>query len=355
MSKFSKLIIGLLITALFCALAEASVQGLFFLKHGYSFQQSLAYVPDPYLGWRVNPNYLGKNAFEIHNGFRGKAPKKPKPKGTYRIFCLGGSTTFCRRVPASASWPALLESQLNRGENPKRFEVINAGGDGYRIEQCLTWFEREIRSLEPDAIILHVGWNEIGIFGGRAAFFPLNVGNPMHRSERLLGLLVNHSLLACKITGWYRRWNTGPKKDSRWAQQQAILSFEPDFALFENRLRMFVQLCSQEGIDLFLMRYPCLLTKTPTPQERLLVETYLPDLPDKEPLLYGIHQKTLRVLEKVAAEEKVPLLDVAGDFEKIPLRERIKLFSDPIHTTEAGNRRIAESAAEHYWGRPTLK
>ncbi len=342
---FRRFWVGLLTAGIFCLLIEFLGRGLFFLKHGYTFRQSLAYVPDPDLGWRVNPDHLGRNAFEIHEGFRGKAPLHPKPPGTYRIFCFGGSTTFCGNVSAWKAWPFLLETRLNEGAKGRPFEVMNAGGDGYRIEQSLKWFEKEVRFLEPDAVILHVGWNDIGIFQGQNAFHPLNIGNPQRPLERGLGILVNHSL-------WFAKWASSfyeglIKKDrDRAAFQERVLSFEPDFVALEDQLRTFIRLASQEGIDVFILRYPALLMTPPSPQERRLLESQRPSLLEQRPLIDQIYRKILERLERVADEEGIPILDAASPFREIPLAERITLFDDLIHTTEAGNEVIAKTLSE---------
>ena len=51
-----------------------------------------------------------------------------KPEGAYRIFCLGGSTTFGRPYDDATSFAGWLRELLPEIDPGRRWEVINAGG-----------------------------------------------------------------------------------------------------------------------------------------------------------------------------------------------------------------------------------
>ena len=104
-------------------------------------------------------------------GFRGPEFAMPKPEGTYRIFALGGSTTF-GIFPATTSdtttYPAVLQVLLNANKPEpaiKRYEVVNAGVPGYSTRTSTTNFHARILHLQPDAIIIYHNTNDLARYG----------------------------------------------------------------------------------------------------------------------------------------------------------------------------------------------
>lgn len=93
--------------------------------------------------------------------FRGHEVVVPKPAGTVRVVCVGGSTTFDILARTDeATWPAQLERRL-RAKHP-RVEVVNAGVAGYTIDSYLEpgmW--KRIAALEPDVVLGYFATNEV--------------------------------------------------------------------------------------------------------------------------------------------------------------------------------------------------
>ncbi len=84
---------------------------------------------------------------------------KKKPKGTKRIFCLGGSTTYGRPYNDKASFCNWLRQMLPVADPTADWELINAGGisyASYRIAELM----KELVKYEPDLFILYSGHNE---------------------------------------------------------------------------------------------------------------------------------------------------------------------------------------------------
>ncbi|HUU28299.1 MAG TPA: tetratricopeptide repeat protein [archaeon] len=83
-----------------------------------------------------------------------------KDPGTFRIFTLGGSTTYGHPYAAPTSFGGWLERLLNKQAEPgRRFEVINAGGISYASYRVVLVL-REILTYQPDLIIIYSGHNE---------------------------------------------------------------------------------------------------------------------------------------------------------------------------------------------------
>jgi tetratricopeptide (TPR) repeat protein len=82
-----------------------------------------------------------------------------KPRGTYRIFCLGGSTTFGRPYDDATSFAGWLRELLPEVDPGRRWQVINAGGvsyASYRVARVM----RGLADLDPDLFIVYTGQNE---------------------------------------------------------------------------------------------------------------------------------------------------------------------------------------------------
>ncbi|NLF72552.1 MAG: tetratricopeptide repeat protein [Candidatus Anammoximicrobium sp.] len=84
---------------------------------------------------------------------------RDKPPGAYRIFCLGGSTTYGRPYDDRTSFAGFLRAFLAEMDPSRPWEVINAGGisyASYRIEVLI----RELAQYEPDLFVIYTGHNE---------------------------------------------------------------------------------------------------------------------------------------------------------------------------------------------------
>lgn len=74
-------------------------------------------------------------------------------KGTYRIMCLGESTTF-------EQYPGILEEILNRRGDGIRFSVIDKGVVGIDTTGIISGLERNIQKYSPDMVIAMMGVND---------------------------------------------------------------------------------------------------------------------------------------------------------------------------------------------------
>ncbi|MGH7200187.1 MAG: SGNH/GDSL hydrolase family protein, partial [Planctomycetaceae bacterium] len=82
-----------------------------------------------------------------------------KPQGTYRVFCVGGSTTYGHPYDDATSFSGWLREFLPAADGSRRWEVINAGGISYASYRVANVVE-ELARYEPDLIIVLSGHNE---------------------------------------------------------------------------------------------------------------------------------------------------------------------------------------------------
>lgn len=82
--------------------------------------------------------------------------------GVVRILVLGGSTVVGRGSSGSASTiPSLLEKRLSLKYPAKKFEVINAGVDGYVSFQEFIYLKEIINWLNPQVVVFFDGYNDL--------------------------------------------------------------------------------------------------------------------------------------------------------------------------------------------------
>ncbi len=113
------------------------------------FQEEIEAASDSYLV--TNPNK--RRWFNLQ-----RFPKRKTP-GAYRIFSLGGSTTYGRPYDDSASFSGWLRELLAPADPSRTWEVINAGGISYASYRVAVVME-ELIQYEPDLFIIYVGHNE---------------------------------------------------------------------------------------------------------------------------------------------------------------------------------------------------
>jgi lysophospholipase L1-like esterase len=128
--------------------------------------EDVVYEPHPFLGYvlkggiqRAQPE-LTTNSL----GMRGRELAREKPPGTFRILCIGSSSTFGAGVRREeATYPAQLERILDRARpGGWAVEVGNCGVPGYTTASEL--IDLELRRLElcPDAIVIYEAANDAG-------------------------------------------------------------------------------------------------------------------------------------------------------------------------------------------------
>lgn len=105
----------------------------------------------PYLPFVPNPDHADVNEL----GFKGRAFSREKAANAYRIFCLGGSTTW-------NGYPAYLEEALREdfAAHDLKLEVINAGNQCWTSLESLINFITRCLPHKPDAIVVYHAIND---------------------------------------------------------------------------------------------------------------------------------------------------------------------------------------------------
>jgi len=131
------------------------------ISYLYSVDEALAltnrYIGLPYVNYGLAPDYSQHNSL----GYRGGEFEIPKPEETYRIFTLGGSTTYGTGVATDETYPAQLQQILRDEYGYMNVEVVNAGVESYASHDSLANLTYHVLDHEPDMVIVYHGINDV--------------------------------------------------------------------------------------------------------------------------------------------------------------------------------------------------
>lgn len=97
------------------------------------------------------------------HGFRGPEFSILPSENTFRIFVVGGSTTFGTGTTSdSTTIPGFLQTKFDNETLSKNIEIINAGISGLFSGTEVGLIKQQILNYEPDLLIIYDGWNDIG-------------------------------------------------------------------------------------------------------------------------------------------------------------------------------------------------
>ncbi|MGA9118044.1 MAG: tetratricopeptide repeat protein [Bacteroidota bacterium] len=126
----------------------------------------------------------------------------PKPKGTFRIFCLGGSTTVGFPYGYEGSFPTFLRERLKAIFPDRSIEVINLGMTATNSFTTLD-IGRELFSYEPDLLIVYDGHNEF--YGALGVASHESVSSSRWMTELYLSLLKFRTFVVLRdVTVWIK-------------------------------------------------------------------------------------------------------------------------------------------------------
>jgi len=290
---------------------------------------------------RPNIRYANARGQEFHinsKGFVGpEFADRPAP-GVYRIIALGDSCTF-----ATGFWqigyPFQLERQLNKDAGSRRFEVINAGIEGYNSTFALARIRDELLRYQPNLVIIYIGWNDL---------MKTDPANAARVDEHAwLAELLDRSYL---IRAYKKLLfvNLRPLvfrpavEDSRTTT--AFDHFVP--VRYRTNLEGMVQLLTKQGVKPLLVTLPTVVQPRMTSQELRRANVFFPYFAGAygvAPLL-SLSRAYNRTIIGVGREQSAEVVDLADYFERT--KDTTPYFWDTMHPNEQGGRVIAELLAE---------
>ena len=301
------------------------------------------YKSHPFTGITLKPNFKregGQYSFSINAlGMRSAEMSAKKPPGVYRIFCLGGSTTYGTGATSNdKTYPAQMERLLNKlaqeGHAPpgRRYEVGNCGVSGWSSVENLINLELKLVEFEPDAILVYDAVNDGRMIQAKG-FVPdyshLRISLSVVTLSPFERFLLGHVRLYARLTR-----GTEPDSQSGKLANYLFVPNADDLAIpskdwiNEDGLRVLqrneasmIGVARQHGIQPVLST---MAVRDPT-------SNYL-----------GAYMvRANQSLRELAKQDDVPLIDVDKELSNQP-----ELYDDWVHFNDKGEQRHAQVVVE---------
>ena len=378
-SRLSNL--SLLAASLVVCIAAAEILARSLLDDGY-------YVWPPGLSRTAQPDstvlagVFGPSRFSVNSlGVRGDEPTGSE---SVRILALGGSTTISVYLDDEETWAHLLQERLNDALGAGTVWVGNAGRSGHATTQHRLQAEKLLATL-PDVelvlmlvgvndMLVRAGWKLEGTGPGSGAAGTLPPGA---HGEDALRRAFSVIPLSAEPGHWYRRtglarlWARartpraqGPTQDDTGAfirygremRRQAAEFVEaiPDLSQlvddYSRKLGTVADVVEAAGVQLVLLTQPVLWSRGLSEEGRDRLMFGGPPLDRSRP---GARYYSVEALADGMAAYNAALLRLCEkrNLSCIDLVSSLPpdtaLFTDDVHYTEEGSRRIAFAVASH--------
>jgi len=312
-------------------------------------------IPDPYLSYRVQPDYhegpIHTNAF----GLRG-APVDPLPApDAFRVLLLGGSTAWGYTARSddetlAAEFARALETHplRERALGPRRIEVLNGGVPGYVAWQSALLYDLHHRALRPHAVVSLDGSNDIsgavrnGVAGAPMRYRLTRRLYLRERPELLRGIgdWILYRLQRSKLALLFERLDPPSVAELGAPPPEAVAR------AYAAALRHLSETARAEGaaaLGVFQPVSHLVRGKPLDPFERAVNEHEERDMPGRDAWYRACAEAIRAEFERLAAERPgLWLLDANAAFAGA---SEIA-FTDPAHLTPAGNRLLARAMAD---------
>jgi lysophospholipase L1-like esterase len=272
------------------------------------------YLADPEVFW-VPKNYR-ERLDAMHSG---------RPD----IVFLGDSCT------EFGSYPRWFRERIEEEHPGLELAVEKLGVAGWTSYQGLQQLKRDVLPLRPRLVSFYFGWNDHWVGFG--------LDDRSVHAMRSDGLPIVGGLRVAQL---FHRLRLAWLADRRLERPRRVSPED-----FRNNLRSMAGLTREMGA------VPLVLT-APTSHEfgrepRYLAERWLTDLRDLVPL----HQRYVSIAREVAAEDDIPLCDLAADFAALPQADLTHRYfkRDGMHLVRAGYEKLAEFLYACFEREPELR
>ena len=299
------------------------------------------YQVHPFIGFVMRPGASldsPRGQFSVNSlGYRGAEFDKVKAPGTFRVACLGGSTTWGSGASCDdATWPAALQRDLTAllpsGGPYQRVEVINAGAPGYTLMESFVQLKMRLVPLQPDLVVVYHGINDARVMG-RGNFEP----DYTHVRRAFTAPVPTSTEI---LLGWSHLYGLARESFGAREDLEQII-YVPGFETMPMTERV------ELGRATYLRTLTELVAVARVSGADVLFTTfgYTRELPMKYEWMldYGflVTDQLNAATAEVAQRQDVPVADVAAC-----LGGEGKYFVDPVHLNDTGNRMIARCIAQ---------
>jgi len=275
-----------------------------------------------------------------NHGFRGEDFDAAKPPGTFRIVCLGASSTFGYRNVDAGTYPAILQRIIRAKRPDLKVEVLNCGIPHMNTDHIVAMFRHEVLDYQPDVVTFYEGYND--------ATWPLDA-TQLERfqswmdeySAAYAAVRKGISALGGRLHG---RWSKYlPKIDASTVKKQ----LELHRGMTDANLSSLLQLASEKGIHPVLikqaLRRPEDLDKSPPPTYQAAYDSIRRELEENgaisgSDMAMYIHFDLMRLVEELASRFQAALVDNIAMVDDHP-----EGLLTQVHLSQEANARLAEA------------
>lgn len=286
---------------------------------------------DLHLAWLVSPEqFFPQDPAAASSGLKARLSINPelsrldngvvsfsavKPPGSYRIFCVGGSTTKGWPFHKTLSYPLLLSAYLAKALPGRKVEVINAG---LMASDSVSDLElvRELSAYQPDLFLVYEGRND-------AWDYPLRSGFTSRLLKAHIFLLRHSGLYTLLRNRFFPDEGVfdHAKKIRDWARVS-----HGQFKLYKSAFTGNLGAMRREAGGAPVVFLTQAVYRDGTPLEKKV----------------AVSNGWLRELASV---DKAGLIDIAAAFEKAGQKENLMIPSPLVHPDVEGYCLMAEAVA----------
>ena len=345
-----------------------------FVTDGYieaQRERTLIYEPHPlrrhkllreqlrFKGLADDPSRIQINQF----GIRGRAPVEEVAEGHCRIVAMGGSSVFDHLLNDGASWPERIQPELTQ-LGWQNVETLNAGIPGYSSRETLSFYHDAVRFLEPQALLLYQGWNDvkymIQMSKGQLPDRILDIKDwdekygfltrprPIRNFLALPMMLENRGGFLERPAARDSSAGGAPKKPQKRSKKrrptmEALFDSwrsSPGIAYWRSNLELFVVSALSSGATPVLIAQNTLATEGM--DRSLSGKIRYKWIRMSHRNLVVVNEVMVEVMREVAEHYQIPHIDLREAFNG-----QIEYFSDHVHLLPAGSNRLAEGVARY--------
>ncbi|GAB5404535.1 MAG: hypothetical protein Aurels2KO_27660 [Aureliella sp.] len=296
------------------------------------------FVPHERAGYTLRPNLrLKSSTYDVTTTSEGLRASQPiatpqhadQPSHT-RILVLGGSSVFGYLVPDGLDSCVALETALkNELGDEQSIDVLNAGVPGYNIQQCRLRFEDDLGELNPDYVLLYLGWNDTKFIISESPEQLDATPDAPALWQRLCANSVLYGVVRYRIFP-----PAAPKFAIPPSSQTRVTEAGSEY--FLGQLRQLVASIRSAGATPIISTQLMAATSTSNSLTAFLGE-------DEEQIAANraVGQWITDQLRAIALAEKITLIDTAAQVECDD-----QTLGDAIHLTQLGHEKVAAAWAE---------
>jgi lysophospholipase L1-like esterase len=281
------------------------------------------------------------------HGFRGPEFATEKPDGTFRVVCMGGSSTFGYTNTDRGTYPVLLQQRFDADAHGQRVEVINAGIPHFNTDHLVAALDGEILQWSPDVLTLYCAYNDATYPVAETRFQRVS-----HKIDEYSAAFATFRKLLNKSMGevLFHRWSGYPRMTPEKLAVQVDLHRE----MTRSNLEAIAARAKERGIRIVVVRQPITLWHAKVerglaegPRPALSYESEVAELRarlESEGAVQGweavllVHRAVLDEVDAFAARHGLPVVDNVALVDAHP-----DALATYVHLTEEANARLADA------------